>query len=269
MTAADADMIGPKLGEGREAEVYAWGSGEVLKLYRPGFGGHHTESLALAALDGQAVAPKLIQIVEFDGRTGVVLQRLGGTDMLTWVERKPWQVWDCGRILAATHAAIHRTVASAQLPDLRQVLAERIRDAGLPQSLERLALHTLDQLPGGDRLCHGDYHPGNVLLAPGGAKVIDWAAGACGPAEADHARTLMLLRWANPLPGTPVLFRALISGGRRLLADAYARAYRKAVPQPLRHMDSWLVVNIAARLSEGIDAERPKLLALLGRAATR
>ena len=40
------------LGAGREAEVYAWGDGAVLKLYRPGFGGHGAEATALRALDG-------------------------------------------------------------------------------------------------------------------------------------------------------------------------------------------------------------------------
>jgi hypothetical protein len=74
---------------------------------------------------------------------------------------------------------------------------------------------------------------------------------------------LLFLRWANPLPGTPLIFRGLIAAGRSLLAQAYTRAYRRASPQPLRHMDSWLTVNIAARLSEGIEAERTKLIGLL------
>jgi hypothetical protein len=37
----------------------------------------------------------------------------------------------------------------------------------------------------------------------------------------------------------------------------------------LAHLDSWLAVNVAARLSEGIEAERPRLLALIAHAASR
>jgi hypothetical protein len=263
-------MIGPKLGEGREAEVYAWGTDAVLKLYRPGFGGHQAESLALASLTGHGVAPLLIEVVEHDGRTGVVLQRVGGTDMLTLLQRKPWQVRQLARILATSHHAIHKTAAPAELPDLRQVLADRIRDADLPEPLERFALELLERLPSGDQLCHGDYHPGNVLLFNEWASVIDWAAAAArGAPEADHARTLLLLRWANPLPGTPMMIRALIASGRTILARSYGHDYRRRAPHPLRHMDSWLTVNIAARLSEGVDAERGKLIALLGRAASQ
>jgi thiamine kinase len=63
-------VIGPRVGEGREAEVYAWGDDAVVKLYRPGYLGHHAESVALAALDGHGLAPRLIDVVDRDGRPG-------------------------------------------------------------------------------------------------------------------------------------------------------------------------------------------------------
>lgn len=270
MTATEgADLIGAKLGEGREAEIYAWGHDTVLKLYRHGLGGHSTESLALAVLAGQAIAPRLTGVIEHDGRTGVVLERLDGTDMLTLLQRQPLRVLGFARTLASTHLAVHRVTAPDELRDLREVLAGRIEDAGLPMPLRDFALRLLDQLPAGNRLCHGDYHPGNVLVSGSHSRVIDWAAAARGAPGADHTRTLLLLRWANPLSGTPLLFRGLIAAGRSLLARTYAHAYRNGSPQPLQHMDSWLTVNIAARLSEGIDAERPKLTRLLHQAHDR
>jgi len=85
-------MIGSNLGAGREAEVYACGDDAVVKLYRPGFGGHRAEAVALANLDGHGVAPKLIDIVDHEGRTGLVLERLGGSDMLARLQAQPWQV---------------------------------------------------------------------------------------------------------------------------------------------------------------------------------
>jgi len=168
------------------------------------------------------------------------------------------------RVLATAHLAVHRVAAPAELPDLRQVLAARIHDAHLPPHLRHFALRVLDGLPDGDRLCHGDYHPGNVLLADRTA-VIDWAGAARGVPEADHARTLLLLRWADPLPGTPPLSRALIAAGRSLLAHHYTQTYQHGAP-PLRQVDSWLLVHAAARLSEGIQAEHAILTGILDRA---
>lgn len=255
--------VGPLLGSGREAAVYAYGDTAVLKLYRPGFGGQRAEAVALTALDGYGIAPKLLDVVDSDGSVGLVVQRIAGPDMLTLLQRRPWRVLAAARSLAATHLAVHQVQAPADLPDLRSVLANRIGDAGLPPHLLAFARRVLDRLPDGDRLCHGDYHPGNVLQTVGGqTAVIDWGAASCGTPEADVARTLLLLRWANPLPGTPLLSRALIAGGRSLLTRVYARIYRQGTP-PMRRTADWLLVHAAARLSEGIDAERGMLLGRL------
>ena len=83
-------MIGARIGAGREADVHAWSGDAVVKLYRPGFGGHRAEARALAALDGHGVAPRLIGVVDCDGRTGLVLERLDGADMLTLLQRQPF-----------------------------------------------------------------------------------------------------------------------------------------------------------------------------------
>src|SRR5215813_7357021 len=146
MTAAGVVL----LGSGREAEVYAWGDAAVLKLYRPGFGGHRAEAAALRSLDG--IAPRLLNVVDRDGRTGLVLERFDGPDMLTLLQRQPWRVLGLARVLATAHRAVHRVAAPDELPDLRQALAARIHDAGLPPHLRHFALRVLDGLPDGDRL---------------------------------------------------------------------------------------------------------------------
>jgi Ser/Thr protein kinase RdoA (MazF antagonist) len=259
-------VIGPKVGQGREAEVYAWGDDAVVKLYRPGYLGHRAESVALARLDGHRVAPRLIDIVHCDGRPGLVLERLGGSDMLALLPRQPWRVLSLARALAKAHLAVHSVQTPGDLPDLRQVLAARIHDAVLPPQLRDFALRVLDGLPSGDRLCHGDFHPGNVLVAADRVSVIDWANAARGVPEADHARTVLLLQWADPLPGTPLISRGLMAAGRSAFAHGYARTYRGGSQQPLQLVDSWLTVHAAARLSEGIEVEQPALIGLLDRA---
>jgi Ser/Thr protein kinase RdoA (MazF antagonist) len=257
--------IGDKIAQGREAEVYAWGEEAVLKLYRPGYYGYEAESAALARLDGVGVAPGLIGAVEVEGRHGLVLERLAGLDMLAVLERQPWRLLALARVFAEAHIRIHR-VSAPDLPDLKQVVALRIREGVARRALRDFALRLLDDLPSGGRLCHGDLHPGNALVAGGSANVIDWANAARGVPEADHARTMLLLERADPLPGTPLLFRGLMAAGRTAFARAYARTYRKGSPDPLRHVDPWLTVHAAARLSEGIAAEERMLIAMLERA---
>jgi len=259
-------VIGPKLGEGREAEVFAWGDDAVVKLYRPGYKGRRAETTVLAQLDGRAGAPRLIDVVDNDGRRGLVLERLPGSDMLTSLQQRPWRLVALAEQLAEAHLVVHDVVGSEDLPDVREVLTASIQDAPLPPQLREFALRVLDTLPAGDRLCHGDYHPGNVLVAGDRVGVIDWANAARGVPEADHARTLLLLRWADPLPGTSLMSRGLMAAGRSLFARTYVGAYRRGSPQPQRNVGSWLTVNAAARMSDGIEVEWPKLIGLLDRA---
>lgn len=261
-----AARIGPKLGVGREAEVYAWGDDAVVKLYRPGYRGHRAEAAALTELNGRGGAPRLIEVVDHDRRHGLVIQRLPGIDMLTAVQQRPWLLRHLSRRLATTHLRIHEVRPSGAMADLREVMAARIQEAPLPPHLRDFVLPLLKGLPVGDRLCHGDYHPGNVLVEGDRIGVIDWANAARAVPEADHARTLLLLRWADPLPETRPLIRGMLAAGRSLFARTYARAYRRGSPRPLRDVRSWVTVNVAARMSEGIEAEFPKLLRLLERA---
>ncbi|MFR9780464.1 phosphotransferase family protein [Micromonospora sp. MS34] len=262
-------MIGAKLGAGREADVHAWGDDTVVKLYRAGFLGHRAEALALTRLDGRGVAPKLVDTVECDGRTGLVLERLGGSDMLSLLQRQPWRLLGLARALAEAHLAVHAAPAPGDLPELRPVLAARIADAVLPPHQRDYARRVLDALPDGDRLCHGDYHPGNVLVDADRVAVIDWPNAARGVPEADHARTMLLLRWTDPQPDIPPVSRALITAGRSMFAHRYAQAYRGRSPRRLWQPAAWLVVHAAARLAEGIEAERDTLIGFLDRAHQR
>jgi hypothetical protein len=244
--------IGARLGAGREAEVFAWGPDAVVKLFRPEFLGWDPEGAALRALDDHDVAPRLIDIVDIDGRTGLVL-----------LQRRPWRLPSLARRLAAAHLRIHRIAAPDSLPDLRDLLEARIRRAPLPTDLREFALRELAALPGGDRLTHGDYHPGNVLITDDRDVVIDWVGAARGAPEADHARTLLLLESADPLPGTSRVARGLMAAGRSIFAREYARQYRRGTAVSPHELASWLTVAIAARMSEGLEVEHPRLRTLL------
>lgn len=262
----DGPGIGPRIGVGREAEVYAWGADAVVKLYRDGFDGHLAEAAALAGLAGRHVAPELVDVVTRDGRPGLVLERVAGADMLDVLRRRPWLVRSLARVLAQTHLVVHEVAAPADLPDVRQVLAARITGATLSRELRGFALRLLDGLPSGDRLCHGDYHPGNVMVAGEQVSVIDWPNAARGVPESDHARAILLLQWADPLPANGLVSRGLVAAGRSMLTRGYALTYADGADRPLRDLEPWLVVHVAARLSEGVPEERARLLDWLVRA---
>jgi Ser/Thr protein kinase RdoA (MazF antagonist) len=256
-----------KLGEGRQAEVFAWPGG-VVKLYR---------SLAAAAARSEAVAMRSLRdagipmarflgTVSIEGRPGIIMQRLQGPDQLSLLGRKPWTIWSVGRKLGVLHAQLHSAAPPDELEPLTGALAREIgRSDSVPRQYKDLALSQLERLPEGASICHWDFHPGNVIETVEGPKVIDWMSVTRGAALADVARTLLILRSGAVPPGAPFLVRWLTAIGRGVLVWRYLQAYRQRRPYEDRELTGWGVVNAASRLTYGIPQERSHLLERLER----
>jgi Phosphotransferase enzyme family len=253
-----------KVAEGREAEMFEWGDGKLLRLLRnPEHGRAMTWELAgaRAALAGGLRVPAPYELLEVDGRPGIVVERIQGKDLLGEIAAKPWRVWSIGEATGRLHARLNNIAAGSELPELRARLAEQISRTDLvPERYAEFALSEVTALPEGDRLCHGDFHPGNVLRAEDELVVIDWPNAMRGDYHADFARTTLMMRLGDPPPGAPWLIRFGAKFARRLLESSYARAYRKSVlVDPALHT-RWELVRAVHRLQDGIEAERANLL---------
>jgi aminoglycoside phosphotransferase (APT) family kinase protein len=253
---------------GREAEVFLRSDGAVVKVLRDASRRARAEQEASAmgavhAAGGPAPAP--ISVIDVDGHPAVVMEHVAGPDLLSYLGRRPWSVFEVGRRLGDTHARVHEVVAPPSLPDLRPHLEGRIRRADLAPEIEAMALRQLDLMPDGDRLCHGDFHPANVLLGPDGESVIDWTDVTRGDPQADVARTRLMLRMGDVAPGTATFIRLTAPVGRGLLLRAYLRAYGRQCPLDETRLAGWELPHAAARLGERIPAEVGPLTKLLER----
>lgn len=252
-----------KLGEGREAEIFSWDERSVVRLMRDPRARPLAEQQAAAmaaAREAGCPVPWVGDIVTVRDRPGLVMERVDGPDLLGLLTARPWRLVRYGRLLARIHTELHGVRAPSSLPDTRTSIRRRIEASGLPADLAAFALGELERLPDGERLCHGDYHPGNVLIGRDGPLVIDWTGATRGDPAADVARTLLLLRAGEPLPGTPAFLLALIRIGRKAFARLYLKAYLRLRPPDVALVDRWAIPHAAARLAEGIEAERVSLV---------
>jgi Ser/Thr protein kinase RdoA (MazF antagonist) len=260
-------VAGQRIGQGREAEIIEWQEGKVLRLMwsperRPLL---EREAVAMKATSAAgAPVPNVYDLREVAGRPGLVMERIDGPDLLSFVGRRPWKVFWTARVSGELHAQLHGPRAPHELPPLRGLLVEQLSSSeAVPDDLRSFALAELSRLPDGDRICHGDFYPGNVLLGPAGPLVVDWTGAARGDHMADVARALLLLRVGELPPETPLRLRLLARAGRVLLRRGYVRAYARHRPLDLPRIERWEPVLLAGRLAEGIEAERPVLLSLL------
>ena len=247
---------------GRTAEIYARGERQVLKLYRDWCPPHWVDfeaRIGRIVQDAGLPVPVVGEIVEVNGRRGLVYERLEGASMLRAILAKPWMIIQFGRQAAELHAAMHAVQAPPDLPDQRGSFKWAIEHAqALPDDLKRKALAVLDTCSAGDRLCHGDFHPDNILMTPRGPVIIDWMTATRGDPLGDVARTVLLMTVGEPPMN--IFIRLLTRVMRGWMRAAYLKRYFELRPDGREQLSKWLVVTYAARLNEAIPGEAGQLI---------
>jgi len=229
--------LGALLGVGNEAEVFACGA-LVVKLYKPTAPKRSAfrEAAILAAVESLGLpAPVVRSVRQVGDRWGVLMSRVEGPRfaqaMTQQMEIPPARLNRMARLQLQVHG--HQ---ATQFASLKARLAANIRQTPMLREARRsILLAELATMPDGDCLCHGDFHPHNIMGPLGHEVLIDWLDASRGESAADVCRTYVLLRPAAPE-----------------VATAYVDAYSQISGQSRDAILSWLPFVAAARLAEGV-----------------
>ncbi len=257
-------LPGTRVAEGRTAEIFRWEEGRVLKLFRPGWGegdARYEAGKAEAVHAAGLPVPAVHGVAQVDGRFGIVYEEIVGRPLMESLKNRPWALREAARLLADLHLQVHRAEIPA-LPRVTDRLTRAVERApGLAEDARTSLLALLGRLPGGNAVCHGDFHPGNVYLTERGPIVLDWMDAARGNPLADVARTAVLFRAAvlpRDMPG-----RRVVDLTRRAFYRVYLRRYLAATPAAPGQLGAWMAVVAGARLAERIPGEEKRLPALV------
>jgi aminoglycoside phosphotransferase (APT) family kinase protein len=238
--------------------VFAWGRDAVAKVpfsSTPEAWIHFEARYTAAVHDAGAPAPRFLGIETINGRAASIYERVHGRSMWEHMVERPEQIPAHTRSLAELQAHLFSLGPPVSLPALRDRLTCKIRRAAARVDPAVSAALELIPSTAGSRLCHGDLHPGNVIMSPTGPVLIDWFDAARGDQLADIARTSMLMSarahgrsGPSHLPGSDP---ALLD----LARDSYLDAITHLVaPDPIE-LSRWEAVVAVARLAEGIATE--------------
>ncbi|MFS0726627.1 aminoglycoside phosphotransferase family protein [Paenibacillus sp. 1P07SE] len=234
------------IGEGNTATVYAWKTDQVLKLYRAGY---PEDAVAREYDNAKAIRelnfakPKVHEKIVVEGRQGIVYDRVDGESLQAWALRTG-DLTGCAAYLADVHKALQEQPVSG-VPYYKDFLRWGIGEDSVASRAEReRALRLLEQLGVGDTLCHGDLHPGNILLTQDGPVVIDFLNVCRGDRRYDIARSVYLMQY------TPYSAAAPDHDEMVQLKTRLTDLYLEAMGVSREELSDYLAVIRVARMGE-------------------
>ena len=246
--------LGRLLAVGNVAEVFEYGSC-VVKLYKSAAGkpaAFREASIHAVVETLQLPVPMLWGVQQFGNRWGLVLDRVEQSSFAERMLNDPGAVprhLECAvrlQMRVHTHGAPH-------LPELNARLAANIAGTGLLDAPRKQALlASLPTMPQGQQLCHGDFHPMNILGEIARPIVIDWGDARRGDPAADVCRSYLLLKLHAPQ-----------------WAPTYLDAYCETAGMARGSVLDWLPCVAAARLAEAVPGEADRLLEIVNSTRSR
>jgi aminoglycoside phosphotransferase (APT) family kinase protein len=231
--------LGACLARGGSAEVFALSEARVLKLFRLGIPPVVAEREADYAMRARAAGlplPIVFGLETWGDRHGVVFERVAGPTILRVISTNTAQAGVLGSLLAELNARVHELSGSG-FPSRKEQLAMAIaRAPGIDQAHRASALATLSRLPDEETLCHGELHPGNVILAEHGPVIVDWKGASRGSSLSDVARVVLAIK-AGEAKDDPVPDAA-----RSAVLASFLRRYREIRPFAAGDLNAWLPI---------------------------
>lgn len=203
---------GPLLASGRDANIFEYGPGLVLRRSRDGRS-MASEARTMEYLCAQGYPVPAVDEISDDG-CDLVMERIEGLSMVKALGRAPWTV----HRQASTLAALHRRLHEIPPPDF-------LSPAPIGQ---------------GDRVLHLDLHPLNVIIGRKGPVVIDWTGATLGDPDIDVCLAWVLMS-AGEIPGGRTRAK-LLGWGRSLLVNGFIAHFdREQLTRQLRDVVAWKV----------------------------
>jgi aminoglycoside phosphotransferase (APT) family kinase protein len=227
------------------------------KIYRDGdsaiklMSGEHSASDVLnEALNLSIVhetgfpVPALLEVCKIGGQWAIVTEYIEGRTLLSMIDGDRAGAREHFERMVDLQLEMH-TYKAKRLRHLTDKFHAKIDASGL-DATSRYELRTrLNGLPKHNKLCHGDFTPGNVIITPGGkAVVIDWSHATQGNASADAARTYLRFMLA----------------GREEQAGMYMELFCKKSDTARQYVDKWLAIVAASQLVKGKPEEHELLM---------
>jgi len=251
------------IARGGQADIYDYGNGKVIRVPRrpQDYDRIRYEYSVYLSLPGSDVAaPAVYGLVEVDNAPSIVMQRIVGISMMDQIKNRPFLFRKEAIHLAEMHLALLKLSPDASIKDGKDQAKFCIEASlCLTEPMKNVILNILEHLPAGKSLCHGDFHPGNILYSDGRDYIIDWTRASRGDIAADVAHTYILMKVVPRVPGIGLFMHAVQKQLGSAMANIYLKCTMKSVPLSPVIFSKWVLIKAAERTYYGLPSEQRRL----------
>lgn len=206
---------------GRRSEIFNSGNHTILKLYDEKF----LKDKILREFENsktvyglkKLLVPKPLKMVEKNNRLGILFEKIEGISLMTLFQQNPNRYFTYGKIIANIHRKVHE-VSSTNIPSQVGSFTDSIEKTELLSQQEKVMLHRLLRDNTMTRLCHGDFHHGNIIMTPKREfYIIDWMDAFYGDPLLDVALTAVNASVSDAPPHIPYFYRKAYDFLKKLL----------------------------------------------------
>lgn len=247
------------IAQGGEADIYDVGGDKILRVPRKiNEKLLEKDKILYSILERHQInVPKIYEYTLINGKPAVVMQRIFGCTMLDTLKKYPLDSVRIMKRLAHMQASISEIEVSAPFNTIQDIMNYfAAKPALMEKSLIDFTIEIFDGLPKGNQLCHGDFHPGNILMQDGVDYIIDWSAAYRSNYLSDVAHSFLLMKHVPKIPGENSFQHKILNISGKVIANAYIKEVHR-----LKHFDyalfsKWTVVMSFLRAYYGLPSER-------------
>ncbi len=188
--------------------------------------------------------PRILEVTMVNGKWAIVTEFIEGQTLSKLMAENPERMGEYIDLLVDIQLQIHAKVCPL-LGRLKDKLNRKIMFTDL-DATSRYDLHIrLEAMPKHNKVCHGDFHPANIIIAENGTPyIIDWSHAAQGNASADAAITYINLKLS----------------GNEQDAQMYLDTFCEKSGIPKENVRKWIPIAAAAQSLTATEQDKATLL---------
>lgn len=188
--------------------------------------------------------PALQEITKIDGKWAIISTFIEGKTLAQLMEENPDKLDEYLELFVDLQMKVLDQKAPL-LNKLQDKMARKISETGLDATTRYELSTRLNGMPKHTKVCHGDFNPSNIIIAPDGTPyILDWSHATQGNASADAARTYLLFKLNK----------------KDDLAEKYLALFCKKTDTARQYVQEWLPIVAASQSVKGKEEEKEFLL---------